>query len=273
MFCYQCEQTAGGKGCTVQGVCGKNPDIQSLQDILLFGLKGIAAYAYHARELGKSDPEVDAFMHEALFKTVTNVSFDLQDYVNIVLKCGKINLKTMELLDKANQLSKQYPNNAEPLFWKAVIKATYADYQDAISALKSIHEARDLLIKAITINPQTMNGSAYVTLGTLYYMVPKWPIAFGDNAKARKMLETALKINPNGIDANFYYGDFLLANNEIAEAENYFLNASETPTTSNQSYTDTRLKEEAKLALRKTKAQKISNTKGLLSFFNSSSIK
>ncbi|MCK9554741.1 hydroxylamine reductase [bacterium] len=102
MFCYQCEQTAGGKGCTVQGVCGKNPDIQSLQDILLFGLKGIAAYAYHARELGKSDPEVDAFMHEALFKTVTNVSFDLQDYVNIVLKCGKINLKTMELLDKAN---------------------------------------------------------------------------------------------------------------------------------------------------------------------------
>jgi len=178
-----------------------------------------------------------------------------------------------ELLYKANQLSSQYPNNAEPLFWKAVIKATYADYQDAISALKSIHEARDLLIKAITINPKTMNGSAYVTLGTLYYMVPKWPIAFGDNAKAKEMLETALKINPNGIDTNFYYGDFLLANNEIAEAENYFLKAAEAPITSNQSYTDTRLKEEAKLALRKTKAQKISNTKGLLSFFNSSSIK
>ena len=48
MFCYQCEQTAGGKGCTKSGVCGKNEDIQSLQDILLFGLKGIAAYAYHA---------------------------------------------------------------------------------------------------------------------------------------------------------------------------------------------------------------------------------
>ncbi|MBN2190482.1 MAG: hydroxylamine reductase [Candidatus Aureabacteria bacterium] len=102
MFCYQCEQTAGGKGCTVKGVCGKNQDIQSLQDILLFGLKGIAAYAYHARELGKADTEVDAFMHEALFKTITNVSFDLQDYVNIVLKCGKINLRTMEMLDRAN---------------------------------------------------------------------------------------------------------------------------------------------------------------------------
>jgi tetratricopeptide (TPR) repeat protein len=173
-----------------------------------------------------------------------------------------------ELLNKADKLSSQYPNKAEPLFWQAVIKATYADYQDAISALKSIHEARDLLIKAIKINPQTMNGSAYVTLGTLYYMVPKWPIAFGDNAKAKEMLETALKINPNGIDTNFYYGDFLLSNNEIAEAENYFLKAVEASASPNQSYTDIRLKEEAKLALKKTKAQKISDARRLLSFFN-----
>ncbi len=102
MFCYQCEQTAGGSGCTKVGVCGKDPDIQSLQDILLFGLKGIAAYAYHARELGAKDEVVDGFMHEALFKTVTNVSFDLNDYIQEVLKCGEMNLRTMELLDKAH---------------------------------------------------------------------------------------------------------------------------------------------------------------------------
>jgi hydroxylamine reductase len=102
MFCYQCEQTAGGTGCTKIGVCGKNEDIQSLQDTLLFGLKGIAAYAYHARELGAIDKEVDAFMHEALFKTVTNVSFDLNQYIALVLKCGYINIKVMELLDKAH---------------------------------------------------------------------------------------------------------------------------------------------------------------------------
>ncbi len=102
MFCYQCEQTAGGTGCTKIGVCGKNEDVQSLQDLLLFGLKGIAAYAYHARELGAKDEAVDAFMHEALFKTVTNVSFDLNDYLDMVLKCGEMNLKTMELLDKAH---------------------------------------------------------------------------------------------------------------------------------------------------------------------------
>ncbi|TRZ96227.1 hydroxylamine reductase [bacterium] len=102
MFCYQCEQTAGGSGCTKLGVCGKNEDIQSLQDLLLYGLKGIAAYAYHARELGARDEAVDAFMHEALFKTVTNVSFDLNQYIDLVLKCGTVNLKVMELLDQAH---------------------------------------------------------------------------------------------------------------------------------------------------------------------------
>jgi hydroxylamine reductase len=102
MFCYQCEQTAGGTGCTKAGVCGKNEDIQSLQDILLYGLKGIAAYAYHARELGARDEEVDAFMHKALFETVTNVSFDLGQHLEMALECGRINLKVMELLDKAH---------------------------------------------------------------------------------------------------------------------------------------------------------------------------
>lgn len=102
MFCYQCEQTAQGSGCTKVGVCGKNSNIQSLQDILLFGLKGIAAYAYHAKELGARDEEVDAFMHEALFKTITNVSFDLSQYLEMVLECGKMNFKVMELLDKAH---------------------------------------------------------------------------------------------------------------------------------------------------------------------------
>lgn len=102
MFCYQCEQTAKGTGCTVQGVCGKSEDIASLQDILLFGLKGIAAYAFHARELGAKDDLVDAFMHEGLFSTVTNVDFDLNRFVGLVLKCGEMNLRVMELLNNAH---------------------------------------------------------------------------------------------------------------------------------------------------------------------------
>ena len=102
MFCYQCEQTAGGTGCTKVGVCGKNEDIQSLQDILTFGLKGIAAYAYHAGELGERDEQVDAFVHEALFSTLTNVDFDLGRYLELVLKAGAMNLRVMELLNNAH---------------------------------------------------------------------------------------------------------------------------------------------------------------------------
>lgn len=102
MFCYQCEQTAGGTGCTQMGVCGKNPDIASLQDTLIFGLKGIAAYAHHARELGARDEQVDAFMHDALFFTLTNVNFSLERHIEMALKCGEMNLRVMELLDQAN---------------------------------------------------------------------------------------------------------------------------------------------------------------------------
>ena len=102
MFCYQCEQAAGGAGCTKVGVCGKDEDIQSLQDTLTFGLKGIAAYAYHARELGQKDEQVDAFMHEALFATLTNVDFDLSRYLELVLKAGEMNLRVMEMLNDAH---------------------------------------------------------------------------------------------------------------------------------------------------------------------------
>ena len=78
MFCNQCEQTARGIGCSASpGVCGKNEDVQSLQETLLYGLKGMASYAHHARRLGKTDEGVNAFIEEALFATITNVNFDL----------------------------------------------------------------------------------------------------------------------------------------------------------------------------------------------------
>lgn len=102
MFCYQCEQTAGGTGCTRSGVCGKNEDVAGLQDTLLIALKGIAAYAYHARELGAVDEEVDAFFAEGLFATLTNVNFNLESLVGLLLKAGEVNLRVMELLDKAH---------------------------------------------------------------------------------------------------------------------------------------------------------------------------
>lgn len=102
MFCYQCEQTMEGGCDKTIGVCGKNEDIASLQDITVFGLKGVAAYAHHARQMGYTDPDVDAITHEALYSTLTNVNFSLDDNINMALKVGEATVKVMDLLDKAH---------------------------------------------------------------------------------------------------------------------------------------------------------------------------
>lgn len=102
MFCYQCSQTAGGEGCTIKGVCGKEPTIARLQDNLLFAIKGISAYAYHARELGYTDETVDAFIERAFFSTLTNVNMDAMEYVKLALEAGEMNIRTMQLLKKAH---------------------------------------------------------------------------------------------------------------------------------------------------------------------------
>ena len=102
MFCYQCSQTARGTGCTVKGVCGKEPIVARLQDNLLFAIKGISAYLYHARELGYSDPEVDAFIERGFFSTLTNVNFDPEEFLNLAVKAGEMNIRTMKLLKQAH---------------------------------------------------------------------------------------------------------------------------------------------------------------------------
>jgi tetratricopeptide (TPR) repeat protein len=179
-----------------------------------------------------------------------------------------------QLLDKTTSLARQYPNTAEPFFWQAVLKATYAEQQDPFSALNAIREARDLLVKAIKINPQTMGGSAYVTLGTLYYMVPKWPVSFGDDDVAKQMLETALKINPDGIDANYFYGEFLLSHNKQNDAAIYLERASSAPARTEQLFADNQLKAQAKRALQNTQKRKTNDERDiLLSVFNSASAK
>lgn len=99
MYCNQCEQTAHGVACVETGVCGKNPDVESLQEILLYGVKGMASYAHHARRLGQVDEEVDAFVEEALFATVTNVNFDMDSLFEMVLECGRMNLRVMQMLN------------------------------------------------------------------------------------------------------------------------------------------------------------------------------
>jgi tetratricopeptide (TPR) repeat protein len=210
--------------------------------------------------------------HQCVADTLGNALQSLEsEWASIYYKTPKAKQSSayQHLLDKTALLKKQHPNAAEPIFWEAVIKATSADNQSAISALSLVVEAKDLLQKAISINPYTMDGSAYVTLGTLYYMVPKWPIAFGDEEKAKELLETALKINPKGIDTNYYYGDFLLSLDQQEEAKKYFVNAINAPVRSEQPFADSQLKAEAQKALNKIQGSEAH--KNVIASFNHTS--
>ncbi len=173
-----------------------------------------------------------------------------------------------QLLSKTTTLEKEHPNAVEPIIWEAVIKATYADHQSAMSALSLVNEAKELLQKAININPQAMDGSAYVTLGTLYYMTPKWPIAFGDDDKAKTLLEAALKINPKGIDSNYYYWDFLLSLDRSEDAKKHFEIAANAPARPEQLFADNQLKAEAQRALNEIKHASSNTDDNVFASFN-----
>jgi hydroxylamine reductase len=89
MFCYQCEQTAKGTGCTVQGVCGKQPDVAALQDLLIYALMGLSQVAVEGRKMGISEPDVNVFTVKAAFSTLTNVDFDPARFAALIHEAVK----------------------------------------------------------------------------------------------------------------------------------------------------------------------------------------
>jgi hydroxylamine reductase len=101
MFCNQCEQASKGIGCDIQGVCGKDPQTAALQDLLVFGLKGLAVYADAARQLGAKDDALDIFVVESLFTTVTNVDFDPANIAAKVRECHANQQKAKALYESA----------------------------------------------------------------------------------------------------------------------------------------------------------------------------
>ncbi len=90
MFCYQCEQTAKGEGCTKIGVCGKTPEVAALQDLLIYAVKGLSLVAVEARKAGINDDAVNRFTCEAIFSTLTNVDFDPERFVTLINKCVEL---------------------------------------------------------------------------------------------------------------------------------------------------------------------------------------
>jgi len=124
-----------------------------------------------------------------------------------------------ELAARAQAVTARYPDKAEPLIWEGIILSTWAGAKGGLGALSLAKQSRDRLEQALAIDPQAMSGSAYTSLGTLYFKVPGWPLGFGDTDKAEELLKKALEINPDGIDPNFFYGEFLYEEDRYQESD------------------------------------------------------
>lgn len=119
MFCYQCEQTKGGTGCTTQGVCGKDPITATLQDLLLYATEGIAQFAHRARQLGVTNREINLFTVEALFSTITNVNFDPERLQGLIFRAAELKEQAHKLyLDACRSKGVQPETLYGPATWE-----------------------------------------------------------------------------------------------------------------------------------------------------------
>jgi tetratricopeptide (TPR) repeat protein len=133
------------------------------------------------------------------------------------------------LIKEANKLVAQNPNRAEILIWQGIIESSYAGAKGGLGALAHVKNAKKTFEKALEINPVALDGSAYTSLGSLYYQVPGWPIGFGDDKKAAELLKKGLSINPDGIDPNYFYADFLFRSGDYSGAEKSLRKALQAP--------------------------------------------
>jgi tetratricopeptide (TPR) repeat protein len=123
-----------------------------------------------------------------------------------------------ELVHHAAELSKKYPDRVEAVAWQGIVLSTYAGEVSAMSAMKYAKAARAALLKAEGMDPEALNGGLYASLGALYSKVPGGLIGFGDDELAAEYFTKALQVDPNNIDSNFFYGEFLVDQGDYAEA-------------------------------------------------------
>ena len=121
MFCFQCEEAAKGEGCTKAGVCGKKGEVADLQDLLIYLLKGISVCNTKARESGKNNEEIDKFIMEGLFSTITNANFDKQYFIEKIQHALEIrdNIKEEDSVQNTHDSVTWHSTDEEEIMKKA----------------------------------------------------------------------------------------------------------------------------------------------------------
>jgi len=158
MFCFQCQETAKGTGCTVRGVCGKTDDVAKLQDLLIYVLKGISVYGTAARKANIVDDETDKFVMESLFATVTNVNFDKGYFVERVKQALAVRDKMRERLEENGvSLDTDLPDAA---LWKPASADEFAAKAETVGVLATENEDVRSLRQLITYGVKGMAAYA-----------------------------------------------------------------------------------------------------------------
>lgn len=154
-----------------------------------------------------------------------------------------------KLADQLKAMAEKNPTRAEPLIWRGIVLSTWAGAKGGLGALGLVKEAKSLFEKSLAMNPNALDGSAYTSLGSLYYQVPGWPISFGDDDKAHKLLDKAIKINSSGIDSNYFYGDYWLGKGDYKKAQLYLNQAQQAPARPQRPLADAGRREEIRAKL------------------------
>jgi tetratricopeptide (TPR) repeat protein len=141
------------------------------------------------------------------------------------------------------------PRDATLLVWNGIVLSTLAGKVGGLEALGLARESRASLEAALEIEPAVRDGSAYTSLGTLYHKVPGWPLGFGSDKRARELLERALDINPDGLDPNYFMGEFLLDEGDPKGARRHLLHAAAAPDRAGLEVADRGRREEVRALL------------------------
>lgn len=151
---------------------------------------------------------------------VSTIEASWVDNTQVVAAAERKNV-FLRLAEDISDVVIAFPQQAEPLILKSAILLTMAEDASSFVALSLVKQAKELLVKAIDINPEARDGSALVTMGVLYYKVPGWPIAFGDDDEAESYLLQALAVDPDGVASNYFYAEFLLEQGKDEQAVSY----------------------------------------------------
>ena len=205
MFCYQCQETAKGTGCTVRGVCGKTSDVANLQDLLLFILKGIAHYRVQLRALDAVDHSADRFILDGLFMTITNANFDKQRFVEKIKEAIKLREQLKQaFLDKGGKPEKI---TFEGAFWTANTLEEMESKAGFVGVLSTENEDIRSLREMLTYG---MKGMAAYTehaynLGhenpSIYEFIDRGLVATTLPLSADQLVQMVLECGKNGVDA------------------------------------------------------------------------